>query len=295
MKRIGMLVSAAGATVVLAGAYLVAAESVQSPTAKVETITAGPVSQPGTSPVVTAAAASASSATSATVTVPTPANGLAALEQATKDKKYLFIFFFKDPQDSATQAMRPVFDSTLAKVADKAETFYVNLTNPTEKAIVAKYEADRAPMPLVMVIAPNGAIMAGLSLKFDEYTILNAFNGPGAEKALKALQDRKFVVLTVQNDKTTDNASSLKTAQEFKDDKQYAQTEIVHVDPAAAAEAKFLHSFQIDLGTKEAITVLLAPPGYQIGVFKGQTSKKALVDALTAATAPCKCCPGGCK
>jgi len=139
--------------------------------------------------------------------------------------------------------------------------------------------------------------MAGLSIKFDEYTLLNAFNGPGAEKALKALQDRKFVVLTVQNDKTTDNASSLKAAQEFKDDKQYVQTEIVQIDPTAAAEAKFLGSLQIDRETKEAITVLLAPPGFRLGAFKGQTSKQALVDALKAATAPaggCDC-KGGCK
>jgi len=135
MKRIVLVVSAAVAVVVLAGTCLAASESGQSQAAKVETITA-------------------TSAAPATVTPP-PANGLAALEQAAKDKKYLFLFFFKDPQEAATQAMRPVFDSTLAKVTDKAETFYVNLTNSSEKGIVAKYDAARAPMPLVLVVAPQ--------------------------------------------------------------------------------------------------------------------------------------------
>ncbi len=276
MKRIAMLVSVAVVAVVLAGTCLAAAE----------TITA-------TSPI---------SAAPATASAPAPANGLAALEQATKDKKYLFIFFFKNPQEEATQAMRLVFDATLAKVADKAETYYVNLTNSSENGIVAKYDAGRAPLPLVLVVAPNGAIMAGLTIKFDEYTLLNAFNGPGAEKALKALQDHKFVVLAIQNAKTTDNEPSLKAAREFKDDKQYAQTEIVQIDPTATAEAKFLGSLQIDRETKEAITVLLAPPGFRLGAFKGQTSKQALVDALKAASAPAggcgpggKCGPGGCK
>jgi hypothetical protein len=265
MNRIAMIFSAAVVAVVLAGTSLAAGETI-----------------------------SATSAVPATVTAPTPANGLAALEQAAKDKKYLFIFFFKDPQEEATRAMRPVFDATLAKVADKAETYYVNLTNSSEKGIVAKYDAARAPMPLVMVVAPNGAIMAGLTIKFDEYTLLNSFNGPGAEKALKALQDRKFVVLTIQNAKTSDNDSSLKAAQEFKADKQYAQTEIIQIDPTVAAEAKFLGSLQIDRETKEAITVLLTPPGFRLGAFKGQTSKQALVDALKAATAPAGgCCPGG--
>ena len=85
---------------------------------------------------------------------------MAAIKQAADAGKYLFMFFSKTDDDQ-TLAMRKVFDKAMEKVADRAQWIAVNVTDSSEKAIVAKFDLSRAPMPLVLAMAPNGAITGG--------------------------------------------------------------------------------------------------------------------------------------
>ncbi len=86
--------------------------------------------------------------------------GMAAIKQAADAGKYLFVFFSK-ADDDQTLAMRKVFDKAMEKVADRAQSVAVNITDASEKAIVDKFDLSRAPMPLVLAMAPNGAITGG--------------------------------------------------------------------------------------------------------------------------------------
>ena len=134
--------------------------------------------------------------------------GLEAISRAAADGKYLFAFFWNTDNDH-TVAMKRVFDDATAKVADRVMTVSVRVSDPAQSEIVKKYDLARAPMPLVWVIAPNGAIMDGFATKFEEQELLNAFAGPSTEKCMKALQDGKLVFLCVQNDSTTSQPGSL--------------------------------------------------------------------------------------
>ena len=51
----------------------------------------------------------------------------------------------------------------------------------------------RAPMPLVLAIAPNGAITGGFPTRFEEEQLLGAFATPGTQKVIKSLQEGKLV------------------------------------------------------------------------------------------------------
>jgi hypothetical protein len=216
-----------------------------------------------------------------------------ALTQASAAGKYLFIFFSAE-DDENTKAMRKVFSDAVAKTSDKASSVAVTISDPAEKEIVAKYGVEKAPMPLVLVVAPNGAVTGGFPTTFDEKALLNAFVSPGMEKCLKVLQERKLVILCAQNKSTKSNDAAMKGAQDFKADKRFAQfTEIVQIDPADAAESKFVTQLRIEPKTAEAVTALLAPPGVVVGTFKGAVNKDALVAALTAATSG-GCGSGGC-
>ena len=223
--------------------------------------------------------------------------GLAAMEKAAADNKYLFAFFSTNNNDQ-TLAMKKVFDEATAKVADRALSVAVSLTDPAERDLVKKFELDRAPMPLVLAIAPNGAIMGGFPTKFEVNDLLNAFGSPCTEKCMKSLQDGKIVLLCVQNDSTTSNAEALQGVNEFKADEKYAAaTEIVMLDPTDAAEAPFLGDLKIDPKTKVAMTAFLAPPGAVVAEVEGATTKEALVAALQKANTSCGpggCGPGGC-
>ena len=93
--------------------------------------------------------------------------GIKAIKQAAADNKYLFAFFWSSNNDQ-TAAMRKVFEQATAKVTDRAQAVAVRVSDPAERGIVKKFDLDRAPMPLVLAIAPNGAIMGGFPTKFEE-------------------------------------------------------------------------------------------------------------------------------
>ena len=223
--------------------------------------------------------------------------GMAAIRQAADAGKYLFMFFSKADDDQML-AMREVFQKAMEKVADRAQWVAVNITDSSEKAIVAKFDLGRAPMPLVLAMAPNGAITGGFPNKFEEQQLLDAFATPVTEKVMKQLQDNKLVFVCVQNGKTKSNDAAMQGVRDFKADARFASaTEIVMLDPIDSAEASFLADMKIDPKTEEAMTVFLAPPGSAIAEYKGATDKTELVDTLQKAGSGCaggSCGPGGC-
>jgi len=224
--------------------------------------------------------------------------GMAAIRQAADAGKYLFMFFSK-ADDDQTLAMRKVFDKAMEKVADRAQGIALNVTNSSEKAVVAKFDLSRAPMPLILAMAPNGAITGGFPTKCEEQQLLDAFATPCTEKVMKHLQDGKLVFVCVQNGKTKSNDAAMQGVREFKADARFAgATEIVMLDPADPAEASFLADLKIDPKTDEATTVFLAPPGSAIAEYKGATDKAELAAVLQKANsggcAGGSCGPGGC-
>jgi ribosomal protein L25 (general stress protein Ctc) len=223
--------------------------------------------------------------------------GMAAIRQAAGANKYLFMFFSKTDDDQ-TQAMRKVFDKAMEKVADRAEWIAVDVNDSSEKAIVSKFQLDRAPMPLVLAMAPNGAITGGFPQKVEEQQIVDAFATPVTEKVMKHLQDGKLVFVCVQNGKTKSNDAAMQGVRDFKADSRFGgATEIVMLDPTDSAEASFLADLKIESNTEEAMTVFLAPPGSAIAEYKGATNKEELVATLQKANTGCGpggCGPGGC-
>ncbi|MHC4716537.1 MAG: hypothetical protein ACYS5V_06180, partial [Planctomycetota bacterium] len=171
---------------------------------------------------------------------------------------------------------------------------------PAEGKIVARYGIKTAPMPLVLVVAPNGAITGGFPGTFDQASLLDAFAGPGLARCLKAIQDGKVVVVCARGASARSNQAAMKAARGFKADKRFARwTEIVEIDPADADERKLVALLRVDPQAEEAVTVMLAPPGTVIGKIKGATDKEELVKTFVAATSgrcgPGGCGPGGCK
>jgi len=223
--------------------------------------------------------------------------GMAAIKQAADAGKYLFVFFSKS-DDEQTLAMRKVFDTAMEKATDRAQSVAVNIADTSEKAIVDKFDLSRAPMPLVLAMAPNGAITGRFPTKFDEQQLLDAFATPGTEKVMKWLQDGKLVFVCVQNGKTKSNDAAMQGVRDFKADTRFASaTEIVTLDPTDKKEATFLADLKVSPEIAEATTVFVAPPGQAIAKLEGATNKDALIELLSKANTGCGpggCGPGGC-
>lgn len=223
--------------------------------------------------------------------------GMAAMQKAADAEKYLFALFRKT-DDSETSAMRSVLEDAMKEVADRADSVEIDVTSPSEKAIVEKFGLDRAPMPLILAISPSGTITGGFPTKVDKQKLVDAFASPGTEKCMKQLQDGKLVFLCVQSADTESNDEALEGVNEFKADARFASaTEIIMLDPKDTAEASFLADLQVDPKTETAVTVFLAPPGMPVAMYEGATSKEEIVATLEKATSACGpggCGPGGC-
>ncbi|MHC4718733.1 MAG: hypothetical protein ACYS5V_17345, partial [Planctomycetota bacterium] len=148
--------------------------------------------------------------------------GMAAVARASAAGKHLFIFFFK-ADDEKTAAMREVFDAAMTKAGDRAVSVAVRIGDPAEEKIVARYGVKTAPMPLVLAVAPNGAITGGFPGRFDQASLLDAFAGPGLAKCLKAIQDGKVVIVCARGASARSNEAAMKAARGFKADKRFAR------------------------------------------------------------------------
>lgn len=219
--------------------------------------------------------------------------GLAAIKRAAETQKYAFLFFYQ-AEDEQTRALRPIFNSTMQKVADRAEGAEINVTDQAEQDVVAKFKVDRAPMPLVLALAPNGAITGGYPLKFDEQMLMNAFCSRSTWECLKALQDGKLVFLCAQNKATKFGQEAMLAVTAAKAEPQYAGvSEIVMLDPSDQTEADAVKRLGIDSQATEAMTIVIAPPVTIVNRFKGAVTKDAIVAEIKkAAAGKGGCCPG---
>lgn len=225
--------------------------------------------------------------------------GQAAIDRAAEAGKYTFVFFWKEKNEQTDKAWN-VFQASAAKLAKSADVVSIQITDPGEKQIVDRYGVSRAPMPLVLAIAPCGAITKGLTKTFDETALRTAFVSRCTEHCMKALQSRKLVFVCVVDQPGFQGKATIpQGVEDFKADEKYGRaTEIVLVSATDKSEAGFLKGMQVDPNGPKPVAVFLAPPGAMIGKFDDQATKQQIVAKLASAMSnPCaggKCGPGGC-
>lgn len=246
-------------------------------------VTDSPAQQPGLDQAAAATTASDPAQPPAPQAKPAQkATGIAAVDRATAAGKYLLMVFYRNDDDS-TKAMKKVVASAASKFASKANSITINMADAAEKEIIAKYQVDRAPMPLALVVAPSGAITGGFPSKVTEEQLSGSFVSPGLANSLKALQDGKLVLLCVQNASTKSNDAAMRGVNAFIADSRFAKsTEVVKIDPTDDRELKFLTQVRIDPKTSEAVTALMAPPGSVVAQYKGATDMDVMIAALAA-------------
>lgn len=215
-------------------------------------------------------------------------DALAAMQQAAGSGKYLFVYFWKQ-NDEQNRSMRGVFDRTTSRISDRVNTTVVNIADPQNQPMVNKFGVSRAPMPLVLAIAPNGAVTKGLPMAFDEKQLLEGLVSDATATCLKALQDRKVVLLCV---KQSFDSTSFQGVNDFANDPRFVDAcQIVKLDPTDVSEGKFLASLKVPASTREGVMVVLAPPGQPIATFAATATKDQIIAKLEAASSTC--CPGG--
>jgi hypothetical protein len=231
--------------------------------------------------------AMAASPAAAGTAQPATSPGIAAIEKAAKDNKYVFVFFYAG-QDTNTGAMYGVFQTAMKKLTDRADSMAIHVASAAEKPIIDYYGVRGAPMPLVLAIAPTGAATRAFPKTFNEAQLQQAFVSPCAATCMRAIQDRRSILLCVQSDKTQFNQEAMQGVRAFKADPQYTKgTEIVTLNPADQAEQSFLKALQVDPRTPVAVTLLVTPPGAPVARFAGAVTKTQIETKVKEAQSSC--------
>jgi hypothetical protein len=222
------------------------------------------------------------------------------LEQAAAAQKFAFVFFWKE-QTPQTDKAWSVLQAAAGRMPEWMDIVAVHTADPAEKAVIDRFGASRAPSPLVLAVAPCGAVTKGFTGVFDEAQLRTAFVSQSTQLCLKAMQDRKLVLLCVFDQVAPGGAAVAVPAgvREFKADERFGSaTEVVLVNANDQKEISFLHELKVDTRTPKPFTVMLAPPGTVIGQFDGRASKDQMVAKLsTSLSSGCvggTCGPGGC-
>ena len=130
----------------------------------------------------------------------------AAIQSAADAGKYVFVYFY-DGKDVTTRESEKRFGAAARKFADRSRSVVVDVADQSVQALVTKLGADRAPMPFIIAMAPNGAVTAGLRADFTDEQMAGSFVSPGTERCLAGLQQGRLVVVCVQGTSTKLNAA----------------------------------------------------------------------------------------
>lgn len=197
------------------------------------------------------------------------------------DRKYHFLFFFRE-QTPQTDAMWQVFQGAMNRAGERAEWKAVNLADPNSQPFVQTFNLGNPVTPLVLSVAPNGAVMGVFAQQFTEEQLLGSFGTPGQEAAQKIMIQGKMALLCFQNDSTQFNQEALAGVQSLLADPRFSPyAEAIKIDPRNPLEAAFLRQVGIDPSTPTAMTVLMTPPGVPVSTYNGGTTKEMFVTELT--------------
>ncbi len=217
----------------------------------------------------------------------------AGIERVTDAGKYAFVLFHRG--DEGLAGVRDVVKKAEAEAKNRAETVEVDVADPSVGETVRNYDVNRAPLPLVLVIAPNGAVTGGVPSPGEPGALTESLMGPKGAACLKTLQDGKVVVICVQNGSSKNAEAATKAVAAFKEDKRISGfAESVVVDPSDSAEQGFLSKLRVDPKNQRATTLLVTPPGRIVGTYTNNVTVEAMFADLARSMSGATCGGGGC-
>ncbi|WP_437223957.1 hypothetical protein SH661x_003425 [Planctomicrobium sp. SH661] len=207
------------------------------------------------------------------------------LTQSAQDGKFTFIVFYRDAGDSLNKFHQQL-QSDLAPLASQAVLTSAQVDSPAEQALVEKLGISRAPMPMAVVIAPNGAVTGLFPRSISADQIAASLVPPTMMRCMKELQEQKLVFVCLTKAGRAEVPDAVKYVQQlpqFKD-----RISVVEMQLDDPAEARFYQQMKVNASQVTGpYAVLIAPPGALIGHFTGQTTGEQLAAAIHKAG---QCC-----
>ena len=206
------------------------------------------------------------------------------LNTSTEQQKFTYYFFYRENSAATKDSLRSL-QSNLEPHSEKAGVVSVNVTDPAERETVTRFKVSRSPMPLVVAVAPNGAV-TGASNTISSKWISDTLVTPHMTECMKSMQSGKLVLLCVQGSSTLGLPAGVR---EFVADPHFQQrTAVVTMQTTDPNETRFLKELDVPATSSNAtIVVLMAPPGVLVGKYLETVTGQQLAGELAAQG---KCC-----
>ena len=220
--------------------------------------------------------------------------GIVAQKTAAANNQFLMVLFQRTNEPTP---LTESFDAVRESLSGNLMSVVINTENSEESGLVNLYNVRWAPLPMVVVLAPNSAITGSFRDTFTPEHVKATFLSPVTQQCLLAFQQRKLVIVCVQGNSTTGNAEAMGGVTQFQEDPNMGKmTQVVIIDPDDPKEQSLLSQLRITAKPDVAETLLLAPPGKMLGKWTGATSKEAFTQVLMSQARAQKTCQiSGCK
>ncbi len=218
-----------------------------------------------------------------------------ALEQASDADRYLIVFF-KGARPGVRRRLSigdstpAVINEALKKWKRKLSTHTVDLNDQASQEDAKAYGVDTGP--LVLILAPNGAITGhfhGLKSLAD---VERSFVSPTMADILKAMQGSKVIFLRVLNDESEGRKETIKATDAvgklLKD-----SAAVVTLDPGSDEDSRLVEMLGLKPPLSEAVTFVVSPKGQIVDRIDGAPSRRQVLAGFQKALAGGSGCGGG--
>jgi len=201
-----------------------------------------------------------------------------ALDKNAKENTFTFIVFYKE-DSAATRAMLNITRESTTNRAECSAVVIANANDPAERELVERFGIGRAPMPLTVAVAPNGAITGVFAKSLNAQHIETAIVTPTMARCMKSLQSQKLVFVVASHDDKPQVPQGVRALQKdplFKD-----RIELTGLRLDDPAETRFINQMKIDAAKVNGpYAVLIAPPGVLVGHFDATATDKSIAAAI---------------
>jgi hypothetical protein len=213
----------------------------------------------------------------------------AELEKATDKGKTVFLLVF-EPNTQGLEPAREIVN-TASKQVKKSTIIELNRADAANEALVGKYRLAGAPIPLIMVLAGNGAIAGGLpAANLSSEQLVKMVPTAKKSEVLKAVQDGQSVLITAAGKKMP-KETSMSSACAAACGQMQGKCTSIKIDLDDDDELPFLNELKINPQSKEPVTVVINAQGQVTGSFSGAVEVGSLVQAANKKAGGC--CGGG--
>lgn len=208
-----------------------------------------------------------------------------------KKNSYTFLFFGDTKTEEGEKMHATLEGITQELINKKVDIVEVTPNDPKEGKLINLFKIQESPV--VLIIAPNGAVTGYFSKTVDKKALVESLISLKETEIIKSLQEGRVVFLCFYRDKEPDFAA-IKTKLKAVADNFKGAVNVIYASSGDKKEEKLREKFEMSSGTTTVIIII--PPGRAVAKLEGSDITKAnLMRAIYAACGAGGCSPSGCK